>query len=594
MKTLLCLAVMCLAARAMARQPAFRDIRDALGVSTFTTRELTLPQSGWEPFTIRVKLGDREREIVFAPWSIRSANFQVVVQDDTGALRQVESPPETTYRGTIEGEPTAVIAGSLVDGKLSAMVRLTTEPGGSWSIQPLSDVMMGVPRTTHLITHDSDSVPGPWTCGVTEKPRPFSVPRNVGSGGQTDAPQACQVACDADYEYFVANGSSVPNTTADISSVINGMAAVYQSDANVTFVLGTLVIRQSATQPYTSTNAGTLLDQFRLEWGATQGGTVRDIAHLFTGKEIDGSTIGLAYLGVVCNTTFGYGLSQSRYTLNFANRVGVSSHEVGHNFNLGHCDASCSPCRIMCGGIGGCTGVVTSFGCSVADLVSYALGRACLTPLNNGLTLPFFDAFTSTTLSYNSWPNPSNTGGVVNTNAVGERSLPNSLNIPNTSSITTAGVDLTGVGSHRVFVSFWSEHRGVETGETLAVTYRRTVQGDFLPLTTLTSTGVDQNTFTFNQITLPVDGQGANAAIRFTGVGNQVDDNWYIDDVKVSVYCRADLNEDRRLNILDFQVYQTGLNTQSLSVCDWNGDGFITVGDYSAFFNAIAAGCTGY
>jgi hypothetical protein len=571
------------------------DVKGTLGVSEFTPRELVLPQTGWEPFRVRLPIGGRELDVTFTPRSIRGDGFRVLVQDEAGVLREVEPPPEATYWGVVEGEPQAVVAGSLVEGKLHGFVRLNSEAGGSWSIQPLSEVLPGAPAMAHIITRDIHAVAGPWKCGVSDRPRPFSVPRNSG-GAATDAPLACQIACDADHEFYIANGSSVPNTTNDISSVINGMGAIYQSDANVAFVIGTVIVRQSPTQPYTSSVAGTLLDQFRAEWNTTQTGTQRDTAHLFTGKEIDGATIGLAYVGVICNSTFGYGFSQSRFTLNFANRVGVTSHEIGHNFNLDHCDggAACSPCRIMCSGIGGCTGVVTSFGCSTSALISYAGTRACLTPLNNGLTPPFSDVFTTTTLDYTRWPNPTNVGAVVNTNGVSERSAPNSLNISNTSSLVSAGIDLGGLGSHRAFVSFWSQHRGVEAGETLVVAYKRTVQGDFLPLTTLTSTGVDQNTFTFTQVVLPTDGQGANAAIRFTGVGNQADDNWYIDDVKVSQYCRADLNEDWGLNILDFLVYQTALSTLNVQICDWNGDGFISVTDYSAFFNAVAAGCTGY
>ncbi len=573
-----------------------KSMLQALGTTTAAVQDLKLPGTGRAAFDVGVMLDGRHLTLELSPSSVRGPNFQVLVQGDDGVLRPFAAPPETTYRGSVRGEPGSVVAASLTNHGLTGLVRLNVAGGTqAYSIQPLAEFVPGSPASAHVITSERDVIRGPWRCGV-EDHVPARGPGGGGGtgGGVTDAFLACQISVDADNEFYILNGSSVPNTTADITSIVNGMAAIYQSDANVTFQLGTVVVRQSGTQPYTATDSGALLTTFRNEWNANQTGVVRDIAHLFTGKDLDGSTIGLAYVGVVCTTVNAYGLSQSRFTANFASRVGVSCHEVGHNFNLDHCDATCSPCRIMCSGIGGCSGVVTSFGCSAPALASYATGRACLTPLNNGLTPPFLDTFSTLVIDYTRWPNPTNTGAVASAAGVGERSAPNSLNLSNAVAITSAGIDLTNTGGHRVFVTFWSEHRGVETGKTLAVAYRRPIQGDFLPLTTLTSDGVNQNLFVLSDLVLPTDGHGANAALRFTAAGNQADDAWYIDDVSVSLYCRADLNQDWALNILDFQTYQAGLATLNVQMCDWNGDGFITVLDYSAFFNAVAAGCTGY
>jgi hypothetical protein len=79
----------------------------------------------------------------------------------------------------------------------------------------------------------------------------------------------------------------------------------------ITHKITTIIVRTSASQPYTSTDPNTLLDQFRVQWTTNHGNVTRDIAHLFTGKELDGSVIGIAWLGVVCNSSYGYGLVQS-------------------------------------------------------------------------------------------------------------------------------------------------------------------------------------------------------------------------------------------------------------------------------------------
>lgn len=564
------------------------SIAHSLDVAAFDLQELAIPVGGREAFTVPMRLGRGEYRVSFSPSSIRSSDFRVLVQDDLGRLIPVEAPEETTFRGTIEGVPDAVVAGSMIGGRLTALVRVN---GEVWNIEPLSRVVPGAPAALHIISSDAAIIQRGWSCDVREPSHPIEPGHG---GGPTDAFLTCQIAVDADHEFYVLNGSSVLNTTSDITGIINAMSAIYQADANVTFTLGTVVVRQSATQPYTSTDSNALLTQFVTEWTTNQGSTVRDTAHLFTGKDLDGNAIGLAYVGTICSSGAGFGLSQSRFSGNFSFRVGVTAHEVGHNFNAGHCDTSCNPCRIMCSAIGGCSGSVADTGCSKSIISDFAQVCPCLSQFNNGLALPFVEPFTSTTLNYNRWPTPANSGGTVNTGAITERSSPNALDLANTASITTAGIDLTATGGRSVFVSFWSEHRGVENGKTLAVAYRRPTQNDFQPLLTLTSNGVDQGTFVFTEIVLPGAGLGANAAIRFTAQGTQADDHWYIDDVRVGQTCRVDSSSDGALNIQDYRAMLDAFAAGNASIADWNGDGALNVLDFNAFVNDFAVRCTGY
>ena len=75
-----------------------------------------------------------------------------------------------------------------------------------------------------------------------------------------------------------------------------------------------LIVRSAPSDPYSTTSSDSLLTQMRTHWNAAQTGVHRDIAHLMTGKNLDGSVIGIASVGVICNSTRGYGLSQTRYT----------------------------------------------------------------------------------------------------------------------------------------------------------------------------------------------------------------------------------------------------------------------------------------
>src|SRR6185369_66559 len=110
----------------------------------------------------------------------------------------------------------------------------------------------------------------------------------------------------------------------------NTMSLQYERDVDIAYLITTQLVRSSLPQPYTATNANTLLTQLTNQWNANHGAVVRDVVHLFTGKDIDGTTIGLANLGVICNLSGAYGFAQSDFSNNLMGATDVSAHEVGH------------------------------------------------------------------------------------------------------------------------------------------------------------------------------------------------------------------------------------------------------------------------
>jgi PKD repeat protein len=74
------------------------------------------------------------------------------------------------------------------------------------------------------------------------------------------------------------------------------------------------------------------------------GSVDRTIAHMLSGKSLGG---GIAYVGVLCNGSYGYGVSASlggNFDINNPGVVWdllVVSHEIGHNFNSSHTQDYC-------------------------------------------------------------------------------------------------------------------------------------------------------------------------------------------------------------------------------------------------------------
>ena len=312
-----------------------------------------------EAFTTIVQIDDRPYVIDLEKRSVRSPGFRAYVQRDDGSLCEFEPPPVSTYRGRVRGIAGSTVAASLIDGDLTATIRLPPDIRGRG----------GGDETA------AGGGAGP-QCNVTE------------------------IAFDADHEFYLLNDSDEALVVTDIEGVMNGVTAIYENDVDISYEITSITVRTSAAEnPYTSNDCLTLLCQFRHEWNKNFpiGVFPRDTAHLMTGRNLGGCTSGLpgvAWIGVLCNESgfagecggavqnLAYGLSQSKFTANFNARVALTAHQLGHNWNACHCDeGDCFslPCEIMCSGGPGCPFAPTQFGPgAIAQIEAFRDSRTCL------------------------------------------------------------------------------------------------------------------------------------------------------------------------------------------------------------------------
>jgi hypothetical protein len=157
------------------------------------------------------------------------------------------------------------------------------------------------------------------------------------------------------------------------------------AQASISYIVTQIVVRSSPADPYTTSVPGSLLDQFRAYWNDQHYYVIRDVAHLMTGRDMEGTVIGIAWLSVTCTSpTAAYGLSQSRFTNNFSSRVALTAHELGHNWSAQHCNGD-ADCGIMCASLGGCTGSLTQFGTTPRNqIIAWRNSHNC----NNATPVP--------------------------------------------------------------------------------------------------------------------------------------------------------------------------------------------------------------
>lgn len=145
-----------------------------------------------------------------------------------------------------------------------------------------------------------------------------------------------ELAVDADYEYYAANGD---NTASAIAARFNAVEALYEDSFKVTFDIVSQRVYTSSSQPYTSSDIDKLLDQMESATSSLNA----DLKHLLTGKDIyavdDGqvndSVAGVAYMSVLClSQSANIGMSED-FVSSSINSV-VTAHEIGHNFGANH------------------------------------------------------------------------------------------------------------------------------------------------------------------------------------------------------------------------------------------------------------------
>lgn len=506
-----------------------------------------------ETFSVTIAIDGAPETLKLHPYSIRHRDFRVLV-DDADGLHEVPAPASTSVRGIVEGRPGSSVVGGLVGGRLEALIELD---GEIWNVQPLESLGgRATGDADHAVFRTLDVEPHPGTCGVDAPARAIEesdLPLNPAGGSGYEV---CEIACDADWHFWVDNGSSVQNTVNDVENVLNATSFVYERDVAITYEITTIIVRADiGTNPYSSSNAETLLCQFRDVWNSSPESSIaRDVAQLFTGRTLVGTTIGLAWNGVVCNEAassacggavqnLAYSLVESRASgLVWDERVSLSAHELGHNWNAPHCSGS--SCHIMCPNInlcGGTTGANLKFGAaSIGSISSFRNSRACLEDQPSTLAPPFFDDFPSTVLNGEKWTwiSPSSTVAIV-TDAVDEPSAPNSIRLRSFGSaeyrdgeLRSNFIDLSGLAGQVIGFSY--ERIGVEAGETLSIDW---YSGEhWNALFTLTSDGVDM--VGFQEIVLPLPGAAHQDEfrVRFRVEGDDFGDAWYLDDVYVGEF----------------------------------------------------------
>jgi len=290
-------------------------------------------------------------DLKFSPNDLRSSDYvaQEIGADGTG--HKLPKAPVNTFRASVEDHPGAQARMSLgVNGPEGAIITGTDK----YFIQAARTLSKTAQADEFVFYSAADVTETSAECGVTladevaaqeelqSAPAEDEITGALSSVTPISPLAVARIATDADAEYVNGLGGSAAARDR-ILQIMNVVDGIYQVEVGIVLqIVFQNFWTDENSDPYTQTDAGNRLGEFRNHWNGRQDGgfgNLRSLAHLWTGIDLDASTIGIASLAVVCRSpASAYGLSQ-RFPLtglSDSRTFLLTAHEIGHNFAAVH------------------------------------------------------------------------------------------------------------------------------------------------------------------------------------------------------------------------------------------------------------------
>ncbi len=344
-----------------------------------------------EPVTVALKAGT-------AQFDAYGRRFSLTLTDNDRVLQKL-SPQRQSELGRYR-----LLRGSL-DGAPGSWVRLTESPGGVegaiWDGHDLYTVTRHASIAPYLTTpldaaagqtvvyrlSDSRDILPRDFCALADHTPVQSkngldqyqaVVSAIGAGLITQSlTRQLEISLIADGDFQAAESA---DPTAAMLARLNIVEGIFSEQVGLLVLATDVRLVPANADPFTSTKGATLLEQLGSYRKTTPEVRARGLAHLVTGKDLDGTTAGIAYVRTVCDIERGASLSARSFGTTIS--ALIMAHELGHNFGAEHDGEPGTSCASVSGGFimaPSVSGYSTFSQCSI-DIMQAVLAQAsCVT-----------------------------------------------------------------------------------------------------------------------------------------------------------------------------------------------------------------------
>ncbi len=289
------------------------------------------------------------------------------------------------YRGRIKGVENSWARIVMIDGMPAGLMFDGTN---TYALEVPGDsiVETGAPIVYRL--SDVVIAPGALSCAAGSMPTTAEavlgdIVADVG-GVVSQAPGAVSVmsiGMVADFEATSAKGANIDSA---IMTRMNNVDVIYSEQIGVQIDYPIIDSFTDINDPFSDTDVPSeLLNDVVLYRSGNPAQRSQGLTHLYTGRDLQGTTAGIAYVDVLCLPNVGAGLSE--ISTSSAIDSLIAAHEIGHNFGAEHDGEAGKPCEsepltyIMAPSVNPANNTFSA--CSASIMQANAAQASCVTAL---------------------------------------------------------------------------------------------------------------------------------------------------------------------------------------------------------------------
>ena len=289
------------------------------------------------------------------------------------------------YRGELAGQPGSWARIVVSDGMPSG---LFWDGNEMYAIEAPGDSIVQSNVSVIYRLADAQIAPGSMSCGSASTAMTASAAMDglldeLGEISQAQgALSELEMGAIGDFEFTNSKGSDAAAATA-ITTRLNNVDGIFSQHVGVQINVTTIETFSASNDPFTdAAEASILLDELSTYRSTTPAQNSNGLTHLYTGRDLSGTTVGIAWNGALCSNFFGAGLSEGNGSSTFDSLV--AAHEIGHNFGAPHDGQSGSACVSETGSFlmaALLNGSDQFSSCSIAEMSDDIAGASCISAL---------------------------------------------------------------------------------------------------------------------------------------------------------------------------------------------------------------------